>query len=135
MNLLSCGELLDGLTRASLWLADGTLEVVPSIFFQLYTIHFQFVEGINPAALYCLVCGKTRATYDCINEQLLLIPFAAPTVILPDIESAAMAAFRAKFPNACVTGCYFHLAQSILRKVNEVRLKKEYETSDDTVFK
>ena len=61
----------------------------------------------------------------------MLIPSAAPTVILTDFESAAMDAFRARFPTARITGCYFHLAQSILRKVNEVGLKRDYETRDD----
>jgi len=32
--LISCNELLDGLARAQMWLADGTFKVV---FFQLYT--------------------------------------------------------------------------------------------------
>jgi len=31
--LKSCHELLDGLVRASMWLADGTFKVVPSVFF------------------------------------------------------------------------------------------------------
>ena len=42
--LLGYNELLDGLARASMWLVDGTFKVVPSVFFQLYTIHFQFVK-------------------------------------------------------------------------------------------
>jgi len=31
--LISCHELLDGRARASMWLADGTFKVVPSVFF------------------------------------------------------------------------------------------------------
>ena len=115
-----------------MWLSDGMFKVVPAIFFQLYTIHFEFVQGINPAAVYCLLCDKTRGTYDRIIEQLLLlIPSAAPTIILTDFESASMGAFCARFPTARISGCYFHLAQSILRKVNEVGLKREYETRDN----
>jgi hypothetical protein len=130
--LLGCRELLDGLARASMWLADGTFKVVPSLFFQLYTIHFQLVQGMNPAALYCVLSNKTRSTYDRVLEEVhRLIPLAAPTIILTDFETAAMGAFRNKFPSARVTGCYFHLAQSIVRKVNEVGLKVEYETRDD----
>ena len=130
--ILGCNELLDALARASMWLADGTFKVVPSLFFQLYTIHFQFVHGINPAALYCLLKNKRRSTYDRLLDQVLhLIPPAAPTVILTDFESAAMGAFRDKFVTARITGCYFHLAQSVLRKVNEVGLKVDYETSED----
>ena len=42
-----------------------------------------------------------------------------------------MSAFRQNYPNALVSGCYFHLCQAVLRKVNEVGLKVAYETDDD----
>lgn len=127
-------DLLDGLARAKLWLADGTFKVVPSIFFQLYTIHFELVPGINPVAVYCLVTNKERATYGIILNQLkILIPAANPERILLDFETAAMSAFEAAYPNAAISGCYFHLCQSVLRKMNEVGMKQAYET--DTVVR
>src|SRR5271163_4389021 len=43
--LFGCHQLLDGLAHASFWLADGTFKVVPSLFFQLYTIHFELTPG------------------------------------------------------------------------------------------
>jgi hypothetical protein len=111
------------------WLADGTFKVVPALYFQLYTIHFNFIGGVNPAAVYCLLPNKTRATYDRLLAQVkALIPLAAPAVILTDFESAAMQSFIAAYPNATITGCYFHLSQSVLRKVNEIGMKSEYET-------
>ncbi|KAF1740173.1 hypothetical protein MXB_3872, partial [Myxobolus squamalis] len=45
-----CHELLDGLERAKLWLSDGAFAVVPSIFFQLYSIHYELCPGNNPGA-------------------------------------------------------------------------------------
>ena len=45
--VLGCAELLNGLACATMWLADGTFKVVPALFFQLYTIHFQSVNGVN----------------------------------------------------------------------------------------
>ena len=41
-----------------------------------------------------------------------------------------MNSYRDVYPTASVTGCYFHLCQSLLRKVNEVGLKKVYEEQD-----
>ena len=38
---------LDGLARADLWLVGGTFKVVPTVFFQLYSIHFDFGSGIH----------------------------------------------------------------------------------------
>jgi len=60
--LISCPELLDGLARAPMWLSDGTFKVVPSVFFQLYNMHFAFGNGVCPAAIYCLLSGKSAAT-------------------------------------------------------------------------
>ena len=68
--ILGCMELLDGLARSSLWLADGTFKVVLSLLFQLYSIHFQFVTGINPAAVYCLLPNKTHMTYNCVLVEI-----------------------------------------------------------------
>src|SRR6218665_1033963 len=60
-----------------------------------------------------------------------LVPVANPTNVLVDFESASIGAFRNAFPNARVSGCYFHLSQSILRKVNEVGMKVAYERDDE----
>jgi hypothetical protein len=130
--IMGSTELLDGLARAKLWLADGTFKVVPSIFFQLYSIHFELVPGINPAAIYCLVQTKTRAVYDRILDAVKhMIPLAAPERILLDFENAAIGAFQSSFPTATVMGCYFHLTQSVIRKVQEIGLKADYENDDD----
>ena len=42
-----------------------------------------------------------------------------------------MGEFQEIFPDARTAGCYFHLAQSVIRKVHEVGLKVEYETNED----
>jgi hypothetical protein len=129
--IMGCGALLDGLARAEVWLADGTFKVVPGIFFQLYSIHFSFGAGINPAAVYCLLTEKTSDTYTrMLRELKILIPAAAPRKIMVDFERAAMNAFELAFPGSTITGCYFHLCQSLLRKVNELGMKTQYETND-----
>lgn len=130
--LMGSLQLLDGLARADVWLADGTFKVVPTIFFQLYSFHFNFASGINPAGLYCLLTNKTAATYERVLVEILkLVPLASPKTILIDFEKAAMNAMSAAFPNARITGCYFHLCQSVIRKVNEIGLKVDYENNNE----
>jgi len=130
--LMGCLKLLDGLARAEVWLADGTFKVVPSLYFQLYSIHFSFGSGINPAALYCLLNNKTADTYGIVLQELRrLVPLAAPRTVLVDFQRAAMNSFQVAFPAATVTGGYFHLTQSVIRKVNEVGLKVPYEGDDE----
>jgi hypothetical protein len=42
-----------------------------------------------------------------------------------------MQAFAQAYPDANVTGCYFHLCQSVVRKVGEIGMKEAYETDDE----
>ena len=125
-------DLLQALGRSALWLADGTFKVVPTLFYQLYTIHFDYVGGIHPAGVYCLLPDKSGRTYARLMDVLkVLVPNAQPRLILTDFESAAMNAFNAAYPSSYPAGCYFHLCQSVIRKVNEVGLKSDYETDDE----
>ena len=105
---------------APLWFGDGTFDVAPLCFFQLYTIHCKIGNNI-----YFLLSNKTQATYRRMLEALrdILIPNAAPELILLDFEKAAQNAFHYVFPNANISGCFFHLCQSLLRKAKELGLK------------
>lgn len=131
LMILGDTNLLPSFARSSVWLADGTFRVVPVLFFQLYTIHFEYQGGCAPVALYCLLMDKSRSTYSRLLEEVKrLIPTAAPTVILVDFETAAMQAFGTAFPDSTVTGCYFHLCQNVLRKVQEIGMKADYESDN-----
>jgi len=118
-------ELLE--STHNLWLADGTFKLCPEIFFQLFTIHTS-INGYNPPCIYALLPNKREKTY----ERLLIavkekIPNSSPTRILVDFEKAVMNAFQKIFTDATLSGCYFHLCQSFVRKINEVGLKPVYE--------
>jgi len=57
--LLGTNELLGGLARAKLWLADGTFKLVPYIFFNCTPYTFRTDTG-NSSYCYCLAQQKTR---------------------------------------------------------------------------
>ena len=117
--------------HGSLWLGDGTFEVVPTMFFQLYTVHCK-VGSSYPPIIYFLLPNKTQETYARMIQALKeLVPDARPEKILLDFEMAAINAFKAEFPASNVTCCYFHLAQAIIRKVGEVGLKVRFETEEE----
>lgn len=125
-------QLLQWLRNSNCWFADGTFKVVPSLFYQLYTIHFQFAQGVIPPVLYCLLQDKSGTTYNRLLDAVReLLPNAAPEIIVTDFEKAAMAAFQQKFPSCRVTGCYFHLSQAVLRKVYELGMRREYDNNDE----
>ena len=54
-----------------------------------------------------------------------------PEKILLDFEQAAFQSFQKTFPEAHFSGCFFHLSQSYMRKINEMGLKVAYETNHD----
>jgi len=87
------------------------------------------VPDINLAAIYCFVQSEKQVVYDRIlNYVKRKIPWAAPEKILFDFDTAAINAFRSPFPNSTLWGFYFHLTQSVMRKVGEIdnkgRLRK-----------
>lgn len=120
------------LSRAETLVCDGTFKVVPEVFFQLYSVHAQLCEGTCPAVLYCLLPNKSAATYSKMVEIItnrLMVDNRVTNVLL-DFESAAIAAFRAGFPNARVTACFFHLSQSVLRKIQSLGLRELYSSEE-----
>lgn len=132
MLIFGCRDLLNGLSRASVWIADGTFKIVPSIFFQVYTLHFEYANGVSPVGLYCLLPNKTRQTYDrLISAMKDLMPNAKPETVLVDFEMAAMQAFVAGYPSTQVRGCFFHLSQCVIRRVQMEGLKAAYEADDE----
>ncbi|XP_077119382.1 TIMELESS-interacting protein isoform X1 [Ranitomeya variabilis] len=108
---------------------DGTFDKVPNMFYQLYTWHAK-VGNSYPPRLYILLQRKDVNTYKRMFEIMkLLIPNLAPQKVLVDFEKACMTAVKIAFPHADVKGCYFHLCQSLIRKIKNVGLKTEYESN------
>ena len=115
------------------WFCDGTFQLVPEIFFQLYTIHAR-VGNNYPPCVYFLLPSKTGAIYRKMLEALkrFLLPHGfCPRKILLDFEMAAMNAFVAEFPQAQISGCFFHLSQSVIRKVGDLGLKRQFDLDKD----
>jgi hypothetical protein len=71
--ILGNRTLLDGLARAVFRLPDGTFKIVPSIF-SSSTLSIFSSSMINPAAVYCLLRNKSRATY-CLHIAGIKILF------------------------------------------------------------
>ena len=124
-------ELLKALKKNQIF-GDGTFDKVPSMFYQLYTWHAQ-VGNSYPPCIYFLLPKKNEDTYRRMFEILKsLLPDLGPTQIFVDFEKAAINAARIAFPQAEIKGCYFHLSQSVIRKINAVGLKPSYEADLNT---
>ena len=93
---------------------DGTFDVVPHIFFQLYTLHAR-VGGSYPPCIYFLLPDKKRATYDRMTGILTqLVPACNPEHFLLDFEIAVHGAIKEQFPDCVILGCFFISAQLLI---------------------
>ncbi|CAF4471086.1 unnamed protein product, partial [Didymodactylos carnosus] len=111
---------------------DGTFSVVPELYFQLYTIHATYLNHIVPV-VYVLLPGKTQRLYKEMLQQITnLTPNCDPPNVMVDYERASINAIRNRFPTTNLSGCFFHLCQSIYRAVLRFGLKTLY--SEDSNF-
>lgn len=112
-------------------MADGTFKLAPELFTQIYTIHIIIRGNVIPV-LYALLPNKELQSYrrmwEAVRER---IPGMNPTSVLTDFEHAAHGAVREIFPNADLTGCYFHLGQSLWRRLQALGLRQRYIEDDN----
>ncbi len=105
---------------------DGTFFVVPSQFYQLFTVHFEYLNHSFPF-FYALMTRKSASLYAKVFDVLKSkFPSFSPQTAMSDFEFASSDTFQTKFPTAEVSHCAFHFAQCIWRKVQKVGLSELY---------
>ena len=85
--------------------------------------------------MYALLQAKTEETYErMLSELLKLESELNPTFIMVDFEKAAINALESNFL-ACVYGCFFHLTQTIYRRIQANGLATTYQHDRDFALK
>ncbi|XP_071581238.1 uncharacterized protein [Temnothorax nylanderi] len=118
--LFTTDTLLNALATSTEIFMDGTFSVVPRVpsFAQLYTIHIRYMDTGIPV-LFILCEKRTVDVYNAIWRRVKeLRPDALQGVqsVMSDYERAAMTVARETFPEARITGCWFHFNQAVLRR-------------------
>ena len=122
---------LQNLVENNIWSIDGTFQVVPSPWYQLYTISYVFNNRVFPA-IFCILKNKRKETYDnLLNIIVQLKPDLNPRLIKTDFEISAINAFQNKFKNSIISGCQFHLGQCFIRKLKDINLFYEYKSNNN----
>ena len=105
---------------------DGTFNVAPPQFAQLYTVHGLSNEH-HVVGCYALLPNKQRNTnVEFLRQVQLLANGASPGTIMIDYEQACIGAIPLVFPNASAFECCFHLCKSAFRDVQAAELQEEY---------
>jgi hypothetical protein len=127
------------LAQAPFWIMDGTFKTVPTLFYQLYTIHAPVGANDNYRILplvYALMSSKTedlyRALFQYLNEFSEEINIELkPSTIITDFERASINACSNEFPDVTNKGCFFHLSQNGWRKIQEAGLVTQYSEDEN----
>ena len=110
---------------------DATFKVVPSVFNQLLTVFVPYADSAFPV-FFALMSRKTAALYAKVFEKMKgLVPLFDPSSAMADFEEAPVSAFRQVFGDVNVSGCWFHYAQAIIKRLHKVGLKDEYLSEAD----
>ena len=118
-------RMLELLSAAKTWYADGTFYVVPQPFVQLYSLHVFVRSGSSIKqipALFCLMSGRRTADYKAVLKAVrALLPGGGivQRVVL-DFERGAWKAISKVYPDVDIRGCSFHWSQCIWRKIQEL---------------
>ena len=113
---------------------DGTFKVVPKYFYQLYSIHGSLQRNITPL-VYILMSRKSEANYKRVYDtSMLLRPLLNPGSFLIDFELGAMKAINFHWPRSRISGCFFHLTQSIYRQVQKAGFATKYGNDEEYAY-
>ena len=96
---------------------DGTFRVVPRLFHQLLVI-FLNENGCLLPAFFILMTHKSRILYEAVFDRVAAILGQPVRHMMSDWEAALVSAVQAVWPAVHISGCWFHYAQAVLRKVS-----------------
>ncbi|CAK0798375.1 unnamed protein product, partial [Prorocentrum cordatum] len=132
--IFGTGASVQTLATCSRWFADGSFRISPEPFVQVYTIH-GVVAGYALPLLYALLPNKKTTTYVQLFNAVRLLVSKVPGVkgvagaverISLDVEFAAYKGVCQVFPGVAADGCYFHLQQAIMRRIQDSGLTQKY---------
>ena len=99
----------------------------------MYVIHAVHCEDIIPAA-FCLLRRKSEMTYlAMINKIIQFTSTRNLENLLIDFEKAAINIFSTIFPQVSLSGCHFHVCQSIRQAVTGIVTAFDAERPSGTI--
>jgi hypothetical protein len=130
-------EFLRILVNSTTIHGDGTFSVVPLAkerFYQVYTLHGEIGTQIQVPLAFFLLPDKTNETYQRMLKEVKSLCEESglnlsPSMFMLDFEQAMINSVQNLFPECGVVLCFFHLSQSLWRKIASLHLKVEYQES------
>jgi hypothetical protein len=112
---------------------DGTFELTPKPFYQLFTLHGYVGKSLIPF-LYVFLTHKTEEIYRVFFQWFKVFATEMGVTIdwdtiTTDFESGLLPAISKEFPLVLLCGCYFHFTQALLKNIRKLGLMEVYDTN------
>ncbi|CAF1118359.1 unnamed protein product, partial [Brachionus calyciflorus] len=129
--ILATEDNLNVLNNDPVWFIDGTFEISPKVYHQLFTIN-EIQKNRNLPLVYAFLANKQESTYTRFFNVISKYITNKPAYIMCDFEKAVVNSVKKHFPKASVGGCCFHLTSNIWKYVKNNGLKTVF--SNDLEF-
>lgn len=119
--------MIQTLEKSEIVLVDGTFDVAPEPFTQLWIVHGKVADDTTLPIVYVLMERKTTDDYATVLSEIKLRPELQkwdPKHLIADLETAEQKAFLDAFPSITEHFCLFHVLQSWRRKIQNLGLSK-----------
>ena len=116
---------IDVLTQADSIIGDGTFETCPHLWAQKYQLHV-VKNGFPISVVTALLPGKRRCDYVRLLKYLHRTAGLERCTWIIDFEQSMAQAIYDVFGHHRIGYCFFHLCQSIFRKVANLGFKSRY---------
>ena len=128
--ILANNTMLKQLSASSQWFVDGTFKIAPKSFYQILNIivYISHLKIFYPAC-HIFMTHKTEELYSIAFSNLKIISETLkfplhPTVIMCDFENGLRNSLKQCFPEANLSGCYFHYTKCLFEKLKKLGLRK-----------
>ena len=105
--------------------ADGTFDIAPLLFLQVYSLH-AIVQGRCLPMIYGVLPRKTQEMYTRFLKEISKRMYLSPKTITSDFEKAFLNACAKIFPLAELFGCFFHFKKNMFAKIQNLGLVELY---------
>lgn len=133
VSIFSTARMFNFICDSEIWLADGTFQTCPKLFYQMLIIHGNLAEDryVSYPMIFILMSGKSARLYDKALEMLKQVARNRGkrlhlTHALFDFEKAVSGSFIKAFPNVNFSGCLFHFDQIIINRVKAYKLYRDF---------
>jgi hypothetical protein len=135
------------LCQSSVWFLDGTFKTAPNIFVQIFTILGLRSRAGRPDEttafpfVYAFLPSKTSDAYKAVLASVCdavaqyNVRQCNPQRIITDFELSIINACREIYPQVPVSCCFFHMGQSLYRRIQEIGLQVMYNDPNDRSIK